>query len=164
MPFLTTQGKFSTLHHHDTCPQEYRANKSTWHRPVSLKVKHGAEKNNKIFWNVSVIPKTRHSGQAEHLAWVQESVCPLPDQIVVKGNSHMNVIRAQAQTQALIIWEKSVVWQLWRGLRLCPKRLQLTLRRRKRGESEKTLRTDMRGTWTSSGERRGEEKRGKLHV
>lgn len=53
--------------------------------------------NNCILWNVSVIPEAVHFGWAEHLAWVQESVCCHPDQIVVKGNSHMNVIHAQAQ-------------------------------------------------------------------
>lgn len=104
--------------------EKLRTHKSTWQRPTTFKVKKRVEKNNSVLWNISVIPKTGHSGQAEHLAWVQESVCHLPDQIVVKGNSHMNVIHAQA----LIIWERSVVWQ--HGLWLCPKRVQLTLWRR----------------------------------
>lgn len=61
--------------------------------------------NNNILSKVSVIPERKHSVQAKRLASVQECVCHLPDQTVVKGNSHMNVICAQA----LIIWEKSVV-------------------------------------------------------
>ena len=56
-----------------------------WQGLVSSEGKERARENNDIFLHISVIPETRHSGQAEHLAWVQESVCRLPDQIVVKG-------------------------------------------------------------------------------
>lgn len=49
--------------------------------------------NSGVLSSILVILETGHSGQAR----VQQSVCRLPDQIVVKGNSHMNVIHAQAQ-------------------------------------------------------------------
>lgn len=35
--------------------------------------------------HTSAVPKTRRSGQAEHLARVQERACHLPDQIAVKA-------------------------------------------------------------------------------
>lgn len=54
-----------------------------------------------LIGSIPTIPETGHSGQAR----VQARVCRLPAQIAVKGNSHMNVIRAPAQAQALIIWE-----------------------------------------------------------
>lgn len=59
----------------------------------------------------------------------------------------MNVIHAQA----LIIWEKSVVWQLWRGLRSGPQRVQLTLRGgRENEQKEKRLyekKREEQGEW-----------------
>lgn len=63
----------------------------------------------------------------------------------MNGNSHLNVIHAQA----LIIWEKSVVWQLWLGLRLCPtpRRAQLTLRKEGEREKEGNIKRRQEKSW-----------------
>lgn len=109
--FLTTQGKFCTQNQIDICPQE-KPHSSQEHMKLAcfFQSEVRAENNSDILRNVSVIPKNKAFWSGRTLSMSsRESVCHLPDQIVVNGNSHMNVIHAQAQAQALIIWEKSVV-------------------------------------------------------
>lgn len=70
--------------------QKRKTNRNTFHKPVSVSAR---PSNSGVLSSISAILETGHSGQAR----VQQSECRLPDQIVVKGNSHMNVIHAQTQ-------------------------------------------------------------------